>query len=139
MILRACLIVFIETSMPKEMFKNFGLMVNKIVLRWDSLSHLCRNLSDGTCNYLIRGFKCYFLVPQWSVEITLQLSKKGKLKNKQKTANPPHDSFSCIKQAHKTSIMSQHSAKKLFLCHALIIVKYKSPTFLVNSIQLVTR
>ena len=34
----------------------FGLMGNKTVLGWDSLSHHCRNLSNMTCNYLIRGF-----------------------------------------------------------------------------------
>ena len=33
-------------------------MVNKNVLGWEGLSHHCRNLSNSTCNYLIRGFTC---------------------------------------------------------------------------------
>ena len=33
-------------------------MVNKTVLGWDSLSHHCRDFSNRTCNYLIRGFTC---------------------------------------------------------------------------------
>ena len=37
---------------------DIGLMVNKIVLRWDSLSQHCRKFSNRTCNYLIRGFSC---------------------------------------------------------------------------------
>ena len=33
-------------------------MMNKTALGWDSISHNCRNLSNKTCKYLIRGFKC---------------------------------------------------------------------------------
>ena len=39
--------------------------MNKTVLGWNSLFHHCRNLSNRTCNYLIRGFTCGAAVQQW--------------------------------------------------------------------------
>ena len=49
---------FLDKTKTKACKIDFGLMVKYTVLRWDTLSHLCRNLFKGPVSYLIGGFKC---------------------------------------------------------------------------------